>query len=198
MLCEDAFQFAKRHSGLDADGEIARVVGQQAVERRGGKTDLRGLRSASQTVLRKIAAEADGLLGRCGGAQGIGELLRRIRADCLHCGTSIMTEFGSLIGAREYVRLRAFTCHARHSRESPVNERLRDRPDAGPPGARDPGAHRGSGQAGVHRHPPPRRAAGAAAGAENRGAGAAHDSGRAFWTSTCIATISPRCATSPC
>ena len=92
--------------------------------------------------------------------------------------------------------------HGCHTRKSPVDERLRDRPHPGPAGPRDPRKNRGSAPPGLHRNPPARRSSGAPSRRQNQEPGKSRGSGRVPGYQSCTATIFPpspksRCTTPP-
>ena len=138
------------------------------------------------------------LAGRAPGSDGLPASSFRLPFVLSRLRTNAFT-----LGSSPYLRVRppmlrcSLPRHAPHSRQRPTDERLGNRPHAGPAGARNPGKERGSRPAGVHRHSPARRAAGAAPGRARSSRSNSAPSRSAFWISISIATTSPRWISSP-
>src|SRR5580704_9066641 len=97
MLGESPLQLRERQPGLNADGQIARIVLQEPIHGAGGNRHIGRLRRPSQPVFREIASKANGLFGRGCFPERLRKLLRRLWTKGTHAEPSIMdrTAYGS-------------------------------------------------------------------------------------------------------
>ena len=79
MSGEGALELIERHPRFDAEREIARIVLQQTVQTSGAYYRIRGLRRASDSILRKIASETYGTMPGRQLTQRFGKLLGSLR-----------------------------------------------------------------------------------------------------------------------